>query len=715
MNFDNSSFAFKKKLQAFLTFTFSFSFYFSSQAQSAIPNINSYKTTAEKLNALKHVCDSLSDIEDYGELKTVAAYSLKIVPPNNLANLALFNHYLGISMEGLISRDSAIYYHEKALAYAKQGNISKRIRTSHQRLLYLYHSAGNEQKADNTALELKNILDTVKDKTSKYSILSFLGNYHNERSEYEKNVEYLLKSIDIQKELLKEGGTNDSSDIGISLLNVAKAYIDMKQPEKAIEFIKPTWAYLANYQSGQTYYHKNYLDAWLLLNNPTKALLHYDSLVVIVNKPDAGAFEWSDKLNADLVFTDYYLTKNNTDSALLFVTRADKKASEKASEYVISQINFMKGKVLAARKEYGQAIPLLKGAEELTRNSSLQVHASLLQTLAQSYAATGQWQEAYNYYEKYAPLRDSLYTEASKKSIADAEAKFQNKEKQQQIENKNLQLSAARTQRIWLVAGLALLSLVAILLVVIYRNKKKTADILDEKNKTLAKLNNDLEEANQTKAKLFSIISHDLRSPISQVYQFLKLQQLNPDALNSEQRNELSNKIQTATGSLLETMEDLLLWSKTQMSEFKTNIQSTKLLPIINACQNLLQLNTESKNIRYTNLVEENTIINTDPYYLQTIIRNLLQNAVKASPDNTEIEIGTEQTTKGFVFYIQNEGGSFTQEQYKQIISSEEKAKSLNGLGLRLVDELSQKIGASVIFKSTSDALTRVEILIPKG
>ena len=94
------------------------------------------------------------------------------------------------------------------------------------------------------------------------------------------------------------------------------------------------------------------------------------------------------------------------------------------------------------------------------------------------------------------------------------------------------------------------------MLVSFYRNKKKTAKLLDKKNRSLSKLNSDLEEANQTKAKLFSIIGHDLRSPISQVYQFLKLQQLNPDALNTEQKNELSNKIQTATGSLLETMED---------------------------------------------------------------------------------------------------------------------------------------------------------------
>ncbi|HRF25200.1 MAG TPA: hypothetical protein PLR98_13585, partial [Chitinophagaceae bacterium] len=57
------------------------------------------------------------------------------------------------------------------------------------------------------------------------------------------------------------------------------------------------------------------------------------------------------------------------------------------------------------------------------------------------------------------------------------------------------------------------------------------------------------------------------------MYQFLKLQQLNPDALSNEQKAELNNKIQNATGSLLETMEDLLLWSKTQMNEFKVTMQ----------------------------------------------------------------------------------------------------------------------------------------------
>lgn len=685
-----------------------------SISQNNFPDLSTYKTTKEKLKALKNYCDSVANIEKYGELKTAAMRSISLIAPDDYANLALFNFYLGNSMEGLIDRDSAIYYHEKSLTYAQNGKVSKRIRVAHQRLLYLYHSAGNEQKADRTAIELKKILDTTSDKTSKYAILAFLGNYHNERAEYEKNIEYLLQSIDIQKQLLKDGtGSNDSSDIGISQLNVAKAYIDMKQPEKAIEFIASTWPYLVNYKSGQTYYHKNYLDAWILLDKPAKALLHYDSLAAIVNTPDAGAFEWSDKLSADLVFADYYLTKNNSDSALLFVTRADKQSADKASAYLISQINFMKGKVYAARKEYDKAIPLLKGAEEMTRNASLQVHASLLQTLAQSYAGTGQWQEAYNYYEKYAPLRDSLYTEASKKNIADAEAKFQNKEKQQQIENKNLQLSVARKQRWWLIAGMILTACIALLLVVIYRNKKKTADILDEKNKKLSHLNDALEEANQTKAKLFGIISHDLRSPISQVYQFLKLQQLNPQALNEIQKNELSTKIQTATGSLLETMEDLLLWSKTQMSEFKTNFQTTPLQPVVVACKNLLQLNSEAKNIQYNLAVAEGLTAYTDPYYLQTIFRNLLQNAIKAAAADSVIEIKAAQIQTNIYLSIQNSGGSFSQHQYEELIKSEQSNQSLAGLGLRLTHELSEKIKASIVFSNPAPDLTKVTILLP--
>jgi len=139
------------------------------------------------------------------------------------------------------------------------------------------------------------------------------------------------------------------------------------------------------------------------------------------------------------------------------------------------------------------------------------------------------------------------------------------------------------------------------------------------------------------------------------------------------------------------------------------SIQTVQLLPVVDSCKNLLQLNMDAKNIGLKNLITDDLTVNTDPYYLQNIIRNLLQNAVKASPENNEIEIGTTALPNGLALYIKNQGASFSQEQYEKILNSEEVVLNLNGLGLRLVDELAKKINAVISFKPATTG-TFVEI-----
>ena len=363
-------------------------------------------------------------------------------------------------------------------------------------------------------------------------------------------------------------------------------------------------------------------------------------------------------------------------------------------------------------KNYPKAINYYRIAASGTSIYNKEQYADLLKSLTYAELQVGD-KNALASFDKYTQLTDSLTQSKISLNLAEMEAVYQNENKQQQIAAKNIQLSAARTQKLWLIAGIALTALITVLLIIIYRNKKKTADILNGKNKKLAILNTELNEANQTKAKLFSIIGHDLRSPISQVYQFLKLQQLNPDALNAQQKNELNNKIQSATGSLLETMEDLLLWSKTQMNEFKPNLQPVEIASTIEGCKQLLQLNSDAKNITYKQEIDS-SIIETDPNFLQTILRNLLQNAIKASPQNGVIEIATASEKNCFKLHIKNEGGSFSQQQYLQSINTDANAGNLHGLGLKLVDELSRKIGATVFFKTTSETTTWVELLFPK-
>ena len=197
------------------------------------------------------------------------------------------------------------------------------------------------------------------------------------------------------------------------------------------------------------------------------------------------------------------------------------------------------------------------------------------------------------------------------------------------------------------------------------------------------------------------------------MYQFLKLQQLNPDALSNEQKAELNNKIQNATGSLLETMEDLLLWSKTQMNEFKVSMLPVPLLDTINTCKKLLQLNCDAKNITFQINVPDTQKIQTDPYYFQTILRNLIQNAIKAAPPNTAIDINTLVQNQFLILSIQNEGHTFTQKQFEQIILNEEFNKTLTGLGLKLTQELCEKINVQLNFSDNLVNATVAELRLP--
>jgi signal transduction histidine kinase len=664
-----------------------------------------------KLQVLVNICDSLSNLEKYAEEEKIARYGLSITPATDYHYLAVFTLYLGFVNE---NPDSVIYYNEKSLGYGRKSGNAMRVIEPLQRLLYSYNRAGFEKKRKVVASELQSMLDTARVDHIKSALYGSLGSYYESIGAYEKEVQYMIKDIEIKKEAFRQGKLNPSgkNNLGVSILGLAEILNNIGQPDKAVHYALESRPYLTGYRKGLSHFYKDITDAYLLLKKPDKAKVYYDSLTNSNAKDESNG--WYNRIAIDLSFTEYYLVKKEVDSAFFYVNRANGLSKKWADEYLMSQVNYMTGKVYLARKEYQKALPLLKSSEVVCRDSGLEIYVSLLQSLAECYAETGKWQLSSEYYKKYAPLRDSLYKEASKKSLADAEGKYQNQEKQRQIELNNIQIDEAKKERIWLLSGLALLITALALLAVIYRNKRKNAEILGSKNQELAKLNGELEEANQTKAKLFSIISHDLRSPISQVYQFLKLQQLNPDLLNETQKTELSNKIQSATGSLLETMEDLLLWSKTQMNQFKTELQPVKPSLIVFQCQQLLQLNTEAKNLRVENHVSDISVVETDPYYLQTIVRNLLQNAIKASPQNGQIEINLIETENRLVaLTIQNEGIPFNQQQYENGLAANDSSQGLSGLGLRLVDELSAKIGLKINFSNPSDQLTKVTITFP--
>ncbi|NIJ54756.1 tetratricopeptide repeat-containing sensor histidine kinase [Dyadobacter arcticus] len=675
-----------------------------------IPDLKKYKTTTAKLEALATLCDTLYQREEYDQVKTVSHYAYSIIPANNYYYLSIFDFNLGVAFEYQRARgaDSSLYYLEKSVANARKAKSPARVREALSRLMYINSNmAGRAAQSKEILKEILGIIDTTRSEKDKVKLYVAVSSYYSLLGQYETQIKYLLASITSMKKLIENGQIKDRELIVADIMNLSELYISLNQPEKGLYYSLEARKYIVRNKTFLSHHYKDMTDVYLSMENIEKAKVYYDSVANMIDPTNRSDRSRSNKISIDLGFADYYLTKKQPDSARIYMSRANKLAEKWANNYLMSQVTYMNGEVYMAQKEYQKALPLLKASEPFCKEWAREIYVELLRSLAKCYAGTGQWQLANNYYEKYIPLRDSLYTEASKKSIADAEALYQNKDKQQQIEIKNLQIDEARQQRIWLISGLSFLASSLVLLGIIYRNKKKNAEILDEKNREMAKLIRELEEANLTKAKLFSIISHDLRSPISQVHQFLKLQQLNPKLLNETQKAELSDKIQLATGSLLETMEDLLLWSKTQINQFKADIQPVEVMQVTDQCLKLLQLNIESKKIQIDNNIPGKLMVETDPYYLQAIVRNLLQNAIKAADENSLISLKLNGSETYKILSIENTGPAFSQETYQHILSQKDGNQGLSGLGLRLVDELSEKTGLKIRFENPSENVTR--------
>lgn len=606
---------------------------------------------------------------------------------------------------------SASQHFEEAYNEATKANLVEKSIKPLGNLVLIYHYMGLQGKADTTAQKLKQIAETNDTLKNKSDIYYNLGVYNQQQKFYYGiALDNFLKSVSLGKAIADTTKTVKlKTDYAVKNMMVADVYLFLKQPEKALQYLEVVKPYLGLSAIVDITAYGKFVRSYVELNNQQEATTYYNLLNDVITQSPG---KWSEAVSSNLELADLYLKKGDLKTAKFYIDKADKQSKLDNKEILTSSVNLSYGEYYKAMKNYPKAINYYRIAASGTSIYNKEQYADLLKSLTYTELQVGD-KNALASFDKYTQLTDSLTQSKISLNLAEMEAVYQNENKQQQIAAKNIQLSAARTQKLWLIAGIALTALITVLLIIIYRNKKKTADILNGKNKKLAILNTELNEANQTKAKLFSIIGHDLRSPISQVYQFLKLQQLNPDALNAQQKNELTNKIQSATGSLLETMEDLLLWSKTQMNEFKPNLQPVEIASTIEGCKQLLQLNSDAKNITYKQEIDS-SIIETDPNFLQTILRNLLQNAIKASPQNGVIEIATASEKNCFKLHIKNEGGSFSQQQYLQSINTDANAGNLNGLGLKLVDELSRKIGATVFFKTTSETTTWVELLFPK-
>ena len=239
-----------------------------------------------------------------------------------------------------------------------------------------------------------------------------------------------------------------------------------------------------------------------------------------------------------------------------------------------------------------------------------------------------------------------------------------------------------------LVVGVVLLGAIGVIL---YRQ----AVIRKRTNVTLVRLNNELSEANKVKTKFFGILSHDLRSPIASLLNFLQLQKKKPDSLNAVEKAAYWDKIGGSAAALLETMESMLLWSKGQMEYFKPRIGAVEINTLFVRLEKFF---SDMEHMSFGFYCEGEMIVMSDEDYLWTIMQNLTSNAIRALKQTANGRIEWKAWREGRTVYcsIADNGPGVSAEQLKALYDDTADMGTRQGLGLHLIRDLAKAIDCNV-------------------
>lgn len=694
----------KKILLFFILNLFAFSF---SQKQ---PNLAKYKNINDKLKAWDEYCISLHENEKYTILINQAEYGIKLAK-NNSKYLARFYFYKGYGYEYTDNQyEKATVYFEKSLKLAQQAKDLKQETSSLMRLNYMYYSIKEHEKAKNLIQYIKKVVDTVKDEDAKATMLGSLGEYYLDRSEFENFINYKLKAIDYLK-LDKKADSLKVNNIGVSYLQISDAYNDMKQYEKTIEYCNYAVPYL-NKSDGIAFLYNSYIEAYTHLGKIDLAKKYYSELYeMAINNP----ILFLNISYANRNMAEFYLEKKRLELADDYADKALHFAIKSNDEEIEMEADVIKGKVLLEQKKYKPAIEKLNQALKFAYVYDKRSFAEVNKKLSEAYAAQNDWKKAYEYHKVYNLTNDSLFVESGKQSLANAEAKFQNKSKQQEIkalsaENTihELSIKNAKKQRIYLIAGLVFIAIIGGLLYNQSRNRKRN-------NQKLSGLNSELEKANKTKMQFFGILNHDLRSPVVSLIHFLDLQKNAPELIDNETKIRLEKQTSDSADQLLTQMEDLLLWSKGQMENFEPHKQFYNINDIFKELEKEFVWASEIK-IEFD--IPSNLKIFTDKEYLKTIIRNLISNAVKVLQNVPDPHILCKVWDQGdFIqILIKDNGGGTNIEKFRALYDDHMSIGTTKGLGMHVIRDLCKAIDCKIDVDSDPDiGETKITLNIRKA
>lgn len=492
-------------------------------------------------------------------ISSIKNYSAKSVTTESkiYSNLLFGQYYYKINI------DSSILYYNNAEKFSKQTKNDFLIGLSNIGKSSIKFAEGDFKGSLELYTNCLNVFKHYSDTVNLAKLYNNIGSVFQQTEQYDKAKEYFLIANQFYKKLKNLNGLG---------LNYRKlGYINFNQYQFK----------LARIYYDSAFYYFN-------LNNDKPGIasmyLKYGDLAFEENKNYKSALEYY--LKAKEIYKSQNIILDN-----IFVSES------------IAEALFMMNKGNEAKNEILKAIQLAKA-----NNYEYKV-PDLYLTLYELYQIDNNYQNALEYFKIAQQYKDSIYKIENQNTINELEIKYKTSEKDNQIlknENElNENQKVIQNQKIKLYFGIGILvTLLGVLFTAIYFIRKQR------------KLNAELKNLNSFKNKIFTIISHDLRSPINSIVSHSK---------ETSTQNKASN--------VLHILDNLLHWSYPQLSKNqlkKTTIILNEILEEV--IQQTFYL-IENKQQKIEIKIDENFTFSGDYDTTLIILRNLVTNASKYSND----------------------------------------------------------------------------------
>lgn len=363
--------------------------------------------------------------------------------------------------------------------------------------------------------------------------------------------------------------------------------------------------------------------------------------------------------------------------------------AEEIGDVEITALSLSKLSILNAKekRKFDVAVRQIDRAEKLAVAAGLrQVQTEIYDIRCLVEEERGDYRTALIYFKRLKGLADTLLSESSMNKLREYEVRYDTQGKELEIIRQQAEIERHETRGWMLGGGLVAAGLMLVLLgyAVVQRNRR---------NRVLA-------EANATKDRFFSIISHDLKNPVIAQRDALQMLASHSGRWDADSLATYYRELLKSADGQIELLYNLLNWAKVQTGRMPYRPVPFDLAAALRPDIDLVRSMAARKGVDFETAMPETVLVTGDSSMIATVVRNLLTNAVKFTPAGGNVSLRVEKTDRGWRVAVRDTGVGMSAEQIADMFRIDIRNSQTgtagehgSGLGLIVCRELLEKHG----------------------